>query len=133
MPVQVEWDDEAHTTLYFAYSRPWTWDDYFQAIAHSQDLIARSPHMVYTISDTSRAGPVPAGSITQLRRSLQSLVPKTGGTVVIGVTPPIRAIVELFQRMNFPIARQWTIAASVDEARQIIAEWKAQERSDRVR
>jgi hypothetical protein len=129
MPVQVEWDDDAHTTLHFKFHRPWTWEQFFEAAARSQSLIKESPHMVYTISDTRHAGALPSGTITQIRRSLQSVAPQTGGTVAIGVTPPIKVIVELFQRMNIPIAKQWMVAASMEEARKIIGGWKSQEAS----
>jgi hypothetical protein len=129
MPIEVEWDDAAQTTLQFRVVRPWTWEQIFEAAVKSQAMARSMPHKVYTISDARAIGSLPPGILAQLRRALLNLAPNRGGMVLVSPNPALKAIVDLFKCMNVPAAQRWASAACVEEARQIIAGWKAQQSS----
>ncbi|MGB1288294.1 MAG: hypothetical protein ACPG7F_17295, partial [Aggregatilineales bacterium] len=71
MSIDVTWDTDAKTVLMVSYEKPWTWDEFNQAIDDVQMLLDSVNHPVHMIFDIRGAGFPPQGAMQRFRRTTQ--------------------------------------------------------------
>lgn len=128
MPVEVSWDNAEQTRIRYHFTGKWTWSDLDTAIQTVNALLASVPHRVYILIHFE-AAQIPNGAITELRQRNARPAPNWGGGVFIGVHPLLRILIENFRKIYPPLAKQYAVASSRDEAVAIIDQWQTKERS----
>lgn len=51
MPIINQWDDEAETIIYGEFSGKWTWDEFFETINKSSEMIGTKPYRCDVIAN----------------------------------------------------------------------------------
>lgn len=122
MPVEVTWDDDAHTRIYYQFSGKWTWDEAWQAMSKASRLSADEDHTVHALIDLSGNTWFPPGAITQFRASRKMRPPNRGYLIIISKNTLIRTIENII-RLIFPDAMSdYHTAQSYEDALQRLAE-----------
>ena len=121
MAVEVSWDDEQHTILRVVLFH-WGWDDLAndQAVEARMRMFdeARSPvTMLIILRDTPRNL---LGMLPHMAHSPGFSHPNVRQVIVVADTSMIRMAAEVFKRVYGPESRRMRVAASLNEAYQVI-------------
>jgi hypothetical protein len=124
MPIQVQWEDPAHTLVRLQFERGWTWNDLYAAVDQADRLITSVPHTVHLLIDIRKAGGIPGDFISRAGDLFAqgSARANEGRKVVIGAGPLIRAAYGTFlkvyggQMKNRPLL----FAGDMNEARRLL-------------
>lgn len=128
MGITVQWDDDSHTILRYTYALRWTWAEYEGVVAKARELVnaeAQPDRVVDVIADFSQSSILPDHALANFRRSLQSQNAIAFGiTVLVTRNQFLRAMVEVFGRLNQQASRKLRTANNLDEARSLIVEFR---------
>lgn len=93
MPIQVSWYNESKTAIYFTFTDPWSWDDFFVADKQGTDMMEGLSHEVSFLADFTQARQFPRGMSLQRVRSVLNFENDNSGTLVaFGVNPFLRVM-----------------------------------------
>ena len=122
MPVEVTWDDDAHTRIYYRFSGKWTWDEAWQAMSKANRLSREEEHTVHALIDLTGSNWFPPGAITQFRASRKMRPPNRGYLIIISTSTLIRTIENII-RLIFPdVMSDYHTAQTYDDACQRLKE-----------
>jgi len=120
MPVQLDWENEAHTIVHMEFIGRWTWDEAYEGSKLGYTLLESVDHVVYVIIDMSRSTGVPLLALTHARNMIAKRHPRTGMTVFIGANELFLTLWRIFSTA-YPQAahtQEFTFARDLDEAQQ---------------
>lgn len=129
MGIQVQWDNPQHTIIRYDFAAHWTSEDFFDAIAADDDMIASVDHPVHLILDMSKSDTVPVVQLTRLRRIAGSVGEQTGLIVLVGANMWINALADIFQKVYASRVDHFCgllHAPTLDDARRRITEHEQQ-------
>lgn len=108
MPIDIRWYNEEKTILYFTFTDPWTWEDFFRADHHGSELVQTVDHEVCFLADFSQSRQFPRGmSLQRVRNVLDFEETNSGMMVAFGVNPFLRVM------LNTMMAAVGRVRASV--------------------
>ncbi|MBX3082985.1 MAG: hypothetical protein KF716_15235 [Anaerolineae bacterium] len=116
MPVQVVWDDKAHTRLRQIYFGTITIDDYIQATDEIVRLAKPVSHAVHTIIDQTQALSASSVLLPILRYANKHMPPNLGVRVIVGTNMFTRALVDLGHRVVPRLVQHLYFADSIEDA-----------------
>lgn len=124
MPITLEWDNPEKTIIHMKVEGRWTWDEMYQSSIDGYKMLDSVPHRVCSLLDFTQAQGIPSNAITHARNMMNKQHPRTGLTVMVGVSPLFLNLWRVFVRVYMLFAREqdFTFAGSLEEARTIIAE-----------
>ncbi len=124
MPINLEWDNPDKTVLRMDVIGRWTWDEMYQASHEGYKMLDAVPHRVCSLIDFSASQGIPSNAITHARNMMGKQHPRTGLTVMVGVSPLFLSLWRVFVRVYALFSREqdFTFAGSLEEARAILAE-----------
>lgn len=120
MGIRVDWDNEDHTIMHYRFDQHWTWEEFETARKQAIDWIDTVTHKVGVIVETPPEMVVPPNVLTHVRHMLRT---KHANTVIITfvVTDPLlRTMIITLRSIAFHAPVSIEIAATLDEARDII-------------
>ena len=128
MPITVEWDDEAHTIIHEVYAGTWTIEDnraerekvlsMLEGDGPVVDMIVELDHMKFP--------PTIVSHFSELSRSPASRHPRLGVFALVGLGSFENTLFEIFSKVYEVQARRLLVAQSVDEARAMLAQRRAE-------
>lgn len=118
MSIDVYWEDEAQTIIYWEFSEIWTWDEFRVAFKTSLALGEHLPYRVDVIADATKTPHMPLGALAEFKRLDERLPENTCLIVVAGTSVFTRTMIEVFSKVYR--AKSWRTATSIAEARQLI-------------
>lgn len=123
MPVEVEWDNPEKTILRVSYLNRWTWDEAFSTRLQSRALLASVDNvvdiMIYMPSDW-----YPPPNFGENLNKITTSESFNIGLVVIVSQGLMPELYEAFLRSYGPRSFPHTFAQTLDEARQIIDDYR---------
>ncbi|NWF68280.1 MAG: hypothetical protein HXY40_04280 [Chloroflexi bacterium] len=125
MPVTVQWDDDAHTIIYFRLTAPWSWDDYEHGDQQVRALLDSVNHTVDIILDFASMGMLPLNSFPYIRRAAIDIHPNQGMVAILGINAFLRMLGNAMEAVYPQIATTRRPAASKEEAYRMIAQARA--------
>lgn len=121
MKIRVEWADEYKMLLHYAFDQRWTWDDFDKARVEAKIKMDAVSHPVGIIFEMGEDIKLPPDFIIQAPKHLPTRHPRSVILVVVGASPTIRTMYEVFQRLG--LAGDFIkIAETIEEAQQIALE-----------
>jgi ABC-type glycerol-3-phosphate transport system substrate-binding protein len=128
MGIQLDWDDEAKTTLRCAFDPQWTWDDLYAVTDKVKAITDNAPHTVAAILDMRGGITIPGGNffspatLENARRLLTLGEGGTGPVVIVGATGLIKMVYETFKGMDRrAAAANITFVDTLEDARAHLA------------
>ena len=121
MSVELSWHDEQQIIVYAKYLKGWTWEDLYVHALESRAMIDASPHNhCYMIADISESL-IPKGSASLHGTNvMKNRHPKLRLVVITTPNTVVRAMVRVMVSLNSVTQQGMRIAASVEDAEQII-------------
>jgi len=126
MPITVDWDDAARTTLRWDIVGTWTWEMIYTATRESVLKRRTVAHSVAVIINMERAALIPPGALTHTRNALMVSPDDRDLVVVVGRSSYTQAIVAIFRKMYITMSEQIVGVESLDKARRLIASRRAE-------
>jgi hypothetical protein len=122
MPIQIVWDNDDRTIMRFLFEDPWDATELFNAITQTKTLLAAEDigYAVGVIFDTQATGSLPSGILTSTRTLVEKMSPEIAIIVVATRNRFLRAMHQVFSRVNRSLAEKFQLAGTVEEARVII-------------
>ncbi len=128
MPYLVIWDNNAQTAIRTEWQGNWTWDEYHQALDEVARLMKSVSHPVDVINTSAPNAVMPKGNpIPHFRRAAKQLPNNNRFTINTGRTGFAQTMMKIFRRMFPKLKVTFFFASSLEEARQIIAEFQTDE------
>lgn len=119
MPITVVWDNSAHTVIRLDYRLPIaSWEEYRAAARETAALANTVPHAVSVIHNAGGV-PMPAGSPFPHVQYAAGVMPPNVGMIVAVVSN--RFVQTLLPIILRPLVKNFTFAASLDDARHMLA------------
>lgn len=124
----ITWANDAHTLIHQIYSDTFTLDDYRQAEAETQRLIAGEAHTVDILCDLQAARHLPSNLAALGQRPLTPLAPNMGVTIIVSAPPYVRWLATLADRLRLSLRLQEAgghkvvFVDTLDEAYQALAQ-----------
>jgi hypothetical protein len=116
MAIQVVWGNGEKTIVHYQFEQHWTWQDFFEAKAHAQELINTVPHKVAVILETHHDGAIPYNLLANARKGLRTKHPQTALIVIVATRPFIRTMISTVRGLS-PLAHtRVELASTYDEA-----------------
>lgn len=116
MPVNVTWDDDAHTRIMYRFSGKWTWAEAWEAMSTARAMSEEEDHTVHALIDLTDNNWFPPGAITQFRAS-RKMRPSNRGYLIIITRSTLIQTIENIIRLIFPDAiSDYHTAQTIDEA-----------------
>ncbi len=100
MAITVTWDNESKTIIRYVYEGHWTITDFNLAYAESRTLLDEVDHTVHFIVDIRASHLLPNGALSRGRTIANSPHVNEGRTAIVGASPVIRAILDVFRRLH---------------------------------
>jgi hypothetical protein len=121
MPVEVVWDDEAHTILRQIYSGHLKLEDYIAATDEFGRMARSVPHTVHSIMDRTRVLSTPGVLLPAMRYANNTLPPNVGLRVIIKASLLTRVLVDLGRRVAPNLINNIHFVDTVEESHRLIA------------
>jgi hypothetical protein len=122
MAIQIIWDNEEKTILRHVYTGQWTWEEMRQQDAEVQAMLSTVSHPVDMIIDMRDSFFLPRGpTIGNLRNAEAHLPANARSIVLVGSNILVLLISRVMRLIPSTASRRFYIAASLEEARDIIA------------
>jgi hypothetical protein len=103
MPVQVVWDDPAHTILRYVYQGAWKWEHAYEAITQARQMMADGENQVDCIVDMRQSPIIPSGNaILQIRKMGemgQNMKNYSGVTVFVKADAFLKALLRVYEQV----------------------------------
>jgi hypothetical protein len=122
MPVQVIWDDEAHTILRQIYSGHLKLNDYIEATDEFGRMARTVSHPVHSIMDRTQVLSTPGVLLPALRYANNNLPPNLALRFVVKGSMFTRLIVDIGRRVAPKLVDNVYFVNTVEEAHLIIAQ-----------
>ncbi len=122
MPIQVVWDNESKTVIRFDFSKQWDWEEFWTAVRQSDTMMTAMPYRVDLIANFEGSASPPLGALGQFKRAIQEMAPSRSIVLIVPGSLLIDLLTSTFMRIYPTLGRNLTVASSVEEARQILAE-----------
>lgn len=119
MPVDVDWLNEEQTIIRFQYSERWTWQEFDEALAVSEQMHATVAHQVVGIADLTVANVLPSGPLFAKSRETLSKAPANAHPtlIVAGANSIVQALGNTFNIMyGKRLGHQAVFVRTVEEA-----------------
>ena len=126
MKVDIKWDNDEKTIIYYDFQMGWDWQDLHAALKGAGEMVQEAPNQVSVIMDFSNASLIPKGALSQIRWAFNNPKPDNIGlTVVIAPNTFFQAMVSLAKKMWGAAANKWMMSfvTTQADAYQIIQEW----------
>jgi hypothetical protein len=124
MGIQLEWDDEAQTTLRCSFDRIWTWEDLYATTDRVKEITDNTDRTIGAILDMRGGISIPGGNFfspTAFENAKRLLTIGEGGSgpvVIVGATGLIKMVYEAFKGMDRRAASaNITFVDTLDDAR----------------
>lgn len=121
MPIHIYWDNDEKTILMEKFDGQWTIEEYYQLIDEDAERLAQVPHVVHVVIDASTSSMPPKQIFSGIQYALKKLPPNQGLTVFVKLNRAMEMFVEVAQQISPRFAGTYYAAATVEEARLIIA------------
>ena len=131
MSITNTWDDEAKTIIRIDYNEGWTWDDFEAAQIEVGEMLGSVEHEVDSVVMLN-TGSTPQGILAKFSNVAASPVftyPNSGVVVVTGARGFIGTLADLFLKIQSQTAGKITMASTLEEAYEVIAERRRVRRS----
>ena len=127
MPVDVHWEDTAHTLIHAESRGTWTWNEYHAAIDEIASAMSQVAHRVDLINTRTADAHMPHGSaMPQFESALRRLPPNCGLVINVTTHPFARVIASIFTRLKpGVIGEKVYFVSSWNEAQTLIARHRA--------
>lgn len=125
MPIEFTWDGPDHTILLEIIKGSYTLEDYRGMVDEAAHRLSREEHIVHIIADFRNAAPPPLNALTGALYAEKRMPPNQGIVVYVGVGALLQSFINVTQKADLKIARHLYTARSIEEARRIIAEKRA--------
>jgi hypothetical protein len=99
MPINILWYNDEKTIIKHEYMGQWTLEEYNQAIAYSNQLVAQQNHRVDAIIDMTQGNWIPNNFLQHGQKLLAERPPNTGQIVIVGASPLVRTVSHVFERV----------------------------------
>jgi hypothetical protein len=129
MSVEVVWDNEDRTVMRFIFSKDWTWEEVIQAKIDCDARLDSVAHdAVAIIYDSPPDAHIPPDVLANARRVLSRNHPKAVLLVFVLTHTNVvaRMLISTVARITGSVGARIRIAASVEDARHLIAKHFAQ-------
>jgi hypothetical protein len=123
MAVRVFWDNDDQTIIHYQFDENWTWDEFFPAKAHAQELINTVSHKVGVILETHHNGVIPHNLLGNFRNGLRTKHPNTAIVVIVVTRPFIRTMISTVRALSPLAFVHLEMAFTLDEARLLIHDY----------
>jgi hypothetical protein len=126
--VDVRWQNEEQTIIYYRFKPGWSWEDIHEAFEVFYEMVTPVTHQVNVVMDFTGASMIPQGALSRIRWAFNNPKPDhIGLTVVVAPSSFFQALMGLAQKMWGSTANKWmmTFVTSEAESYRIIEEWKA--------
>lgn len=121
MGVNLVWEDDTKRVLRFNFEENWTWDEFFVAKKQAYIMIDSIDHKVGVIVDISTLAAFQPNILANSRQALSNKHPNTFVVVIVVARSFARTMISLLYDIIRFSAIRVEIAASLDEARAIVA------------
>ncbi len=125
MPIINQWDDEAETIIYGEFSGKWTWDEFFETINKSSEMIGTKPYRCDVIANMRPGTMESAAPALYNAREAMRMVPENFGLLVVVINPLIGMLANVFKRFDAQLGSKVVSVSSVEQARELIAKERA--------
>ncbi len=125
MPIEVNWDDEAHTRLRYDFVGEWSWTEFRSAIQQAYDLIGTVSHPVDTIANFKNSNNLPGGAMSQVKRGLTEGPPNVADLYVANGSAFINTMANVLARVYSDLASRVFITKTLEDARAMSEEKRA--------
>ncbi|HLA45457.1 MAG TPA: hypothetical protein VJZ27_18550, partial [Aggregatilineales bacterium] len=122
MGIQTDWDNEAHTIIRRTYGETLNIDEMLETLPVVQEMVAGESHVVHMVHCFPERVRIPRDLLFTLHRLQGAMPENTGLSVLVGGGTTARAMIALLRRLVPPIGRRLRLAASIEDARVVIAE-----------
>lgn len=99
MSIDVRWDNEEKTIVYYTVHKGWNWPDLDAAMDQSHQLMNEVDHPVYSIIDFSGSGLLPKNPLFRGKRLAAKRHPNTAMAVFVAGNSFFQAMFGVFSRM----------------------------------
>jgi len=121
MSVTVDWiDSETKTIIHFEYRDMWTWEDVFEQIEKSQQMMDTVSHKVATIIDLTHNSKLPSDAMNAIGKIFDRAIHPNDSTIIVFLNAQTltKAMLDLIairdpDAVNF---REFVHAKTLDEA-----------------
>lgn len=105
---------------------PWTWEEYMPRAQQMFDEIRRAGRSVATVVNVSAMGGLPPGSMLKRLQQMNTMLPDNlDASVIVGAPYVVKAVMNVFAKVN-PRARRLAVFASTfEEALTLIEQRRA--------
>lgn len=127
MGVKLSWDNKEKTIIRYDFTEPWTWDDFRAALDADDEMIESVDHVVHLLYDMMNIRSAPPNMLAKLPQIVNVINPRLGLIVIAANYVWIQSIGEIFYKSygrSIEGLKGLKIARSLDEARQVIAEYQ---------
>jgi hypothetical protein len=116
------YDDDDFLIVHTIYTDPWTWGDFYRALARDQAITRQANgRTVYRVIDFTETKHVPPGALQHFRRARRFLFGDPSVTTLFVATHPVmRALTQTISRMYPRYRTHARSAPSVEEAYALI-------------
>jgi hypothetical protein len=125
MAVQLYWDQNNPDILILDLGSGWTWEDFHAAVERGIEMAQSVTTPVYAISIPGARFPSPVGILGHFNLVMQHLPANMVLVVIVAENYFIETVNRIFFRVSPAAGAISRIARTLDEARQIIAEHRA--------
>lgn len=121
MPVEIFWENEAQRIIRYNIVHNWTWDDIYTCMKKA-DVMCQNvmPDRVDLVIDMSKSSGVPANTLAHIRRISDMQQPNAGINVIITHSNFLHVLHRASATIYPPITKYFQLAASIDEALEMI-------------
>src|ERR1700753_3307036 len=99
MPINVAWDNEAHTIIRYDVRDPWELPEYSKALFHTWSMIESVKHPVHVIVDFTIFFSFPKNLLSIASNTNNQLHPRQELVIGVKVSPYLQAVVGLAVRV----------------------------------
>lgn len=129
MPVQFQWFDDEHHTIFFKFTTPWTIAEFMNANREAGALVAALDYIVDAIFDMTEASFIPNNALSSFISAAKQTesAPNEGLTLVIGSSIYMQRLADVVIKLT----RQHNkirVVKNTQEAQDIITQMQAQRR-----
>lgn len=126
MPVEVIWDDDAHTIIRQIYSGNVDLRDYITATDVLEQMAKHTPYVVHSLMDRTQVLSAPNGTLTALRYANNHVPENLGLRVIIKGDSLTKVLVEIGKRIAPRLIRNIYFVDTVDDGRLVIDQHRAE-------
>ena len=128
MGISVGWDSDVQTTLLFAVSSSWTWEEFYASIELARQLADSSElQYIHSIVDIHEGSMFPQNALLHFRRMPFNASPKlkAGTIVIVGGSFFVKALMDILRHLNYDVMERFHSVHSLQEAHALLAKEQA--------